>query len=212
MVSLFPLLSRYEAEEPSKAEWIVLLAYRYSYLIICPVSLVLIVYPEGVLGALFGSRFSEAGTGLAVLAVAEVFAFSNAVTYNVLLARNRQRETAYIAGGSLIVNVTLNLWLIPKGGITGAAAASLGSYAAIPILALLVPRIRSVGVAALRTLCRPVVAMGMTAAVLWSVSPRPLVGVLLIMVAYPVAAMIVGCFGVKDLRLFAREVVGSRTS
>ena len=45
-----------------------------------------------------------------------------------LAGRGRPEITLYVFSGALVVNIALNLFLIPKMGIEGAALASTASY------------------------------------------------------------------------------------
>jgi O-antigen/teichoic acid export membrane protein len=201
IVSVFPLLSRKALEGPSGIDGMLTLAYRYLYMFILPIAVALGMYSDVVLNVLFGPGFAGAGTALMVLALAEVAVFSNSVTYNALFAMNLQREAALVAGTALIVNTGMNVWLIPRAGGTGAALASLVSYATVPILVLVSVRARRVGIAALRLLIRPAVAAGIAAGLLWLLGPPPFVGVLLIALVYPAALAAVGAVDRRDFNL-----------
>jgi O-antigen/teichoic acid export membrane protein len=78
---------------------------------------------------LYGSVYSSAGSVLTIHVWAGVFVFLGAVSGKWFLAENLQIYSFYrtLVGG--IVNVILNLLLLPKIGINGAAIATLISYA-----------------------------------------------------------------------------------
>jgi O-antigen/teichoic acid export membrane protein len=53
-------------------------------------------------------------------------------------SRNRQQVSVLVAGMALVLNVILNLYMIPRFGVLGAAFASLLSYTVSAIVLLLV--------------------------------------------------------------------------
>jgi O-antigen/teichoic acid export membrane protein len=204
IVSIFPLLSRDAVDNQEAIVRTANFGYRCLYTVICPISLALTMYSAAFLGLVFGPAFVEGANALMVLAVAEVFVFSNGLTYNLLFSMNCQREAALVASVSLAINIALNLWLIPANGSMGAAAASLGSYVTVPTLVLLLPRVRWVGAEAFASLGRPVAASGLTAIALWSLSPEFIAGLALITLIYPIALMMVGGLSLSDLKLVAK--------
>jgi O-antigen/teichoic acid export membrane protein len=209
ITSVFPLLSRDATQNDRRIERTAHLVYRCLYILFCPVALLLIIYSRPLLGLVFGPTFVEGANALRLLAVAEVFVFSNAATYNLLFSSNYQREAMLIAGLSLIVNASLNVWLIPVSGSVGAAVASLASYSAVPIMTLLLPRVRWMGSLALLTLTRPVAATGLAAIVLWTFNPGMIAGLALTALVYPMTLMVVGALNRADLKLVAKAWSGT---
>lgn len=205
--SLFPLLSRYAEERDGLAERVVTRAYRYLYIIICPIAVLLVMYASSTLLLLFGPAFVEGAGALSLLAIAEIFVFSNALTYNVLFSLNRQGQAALLASVSLMTNVGLNCWLIPVKGGAGAAAASLVSYAVVPLLMLSLPGARWVGTKAIASLARPVLSAFITVCVLWTIEPELLVGVLLVAIVYPVTLLAVRGVDRSDVDIISRVVL-----
>jgi O-antigen/teichoic acid export membrane protein len=212
MASVFPLLARDAMTDGDRLQRTSAATYRYLYVFICPIALALAAYPEWFLGLLFGRGFVDAAEPLRILAAAEVFAFSNAVTFTVLFSAGRQRQAAFIAGVSLIANVVMNVGLIPVQGAIGAAVASLASYAVVPFLALCVPQVRWMGIRAFVALTRPIGATAIAGCVLWLVSPGVLVGLLLIVAVYPLALAVTGAIRIADIRLLADALGAQRTA
>jgi O-antigen/teichoic acid export membrane protein len=208
MVSVFPLLSRFAVDEGERMKRTSTLAYRYLYLLICPIALGLGYYAAPLISLLFGPTFADAAPLLGLLAVAEVFFFSHSVSYNVFFAMNRQREAALIAGLSLVANTLLNLAWIPAGGAMGAAAASVVSYASVPLLAFLFPALRWTAVTSLSTLVPPAAATLGAGLVLFSLRPEPIVGGVVIALVYPALLWVLGGFGKADVDLARRALAG----
>ena len=80
------------------------------------------------------------GVGGLVVLIAGGFAFQGLyyVVVNVLYAAERTRSVALAVGAAALLNVGLNLALIPTWGIAGAAAATFVAYAALTVSTALV--------------------------------------------------------------------------
>jgi O-antigen/teichoic acid export membrane protein len=204
LTSVFPLLSRFAVDSQDRMARTSFLAYRYLYAAIFPVVLALAFFSRDILRVLFGEAFADAAPALTLLAGAEVFVFSNSVTYNVLFSMDAQRQAAVVAASSLALNALLNLWLIPRAGGTGAALASLVSYGSVPLMAALLPSIRWLALQALGTLWRPVLAAGLVGGMLAGLRPGPLAGLAVIGALYPLALVATRALDGSDLRLLRR--------
>jgi O-antigen/teichoic acid export membrane protein len=99
-----------------------------------------IVTAPGLLAALFGAEYAEAATALRLLAVSIGIVFLHWTLTNLLVAANRTRLQAFIQGGAALLNVALNLILIPRFGIEGSAAATLAAEGLVGVAAVVVMR------------------------------------------------------------------------
>jgi O-antigen/teichoic acid export membrane protein len=75
----------------------------------------------------FGPAFIDGAIALQLLSVATAFTFMHWTVMNLLTVTNRTSVQAGIQMAAAAINVALNVWLIPRYGITGAAAATLVS-------------------------------------------------------------------------------------
>ena len=120
-----------------------------------------------VVTTVFGPDYSSAAVAVVWLTAAGVL-YAIAHTIRVaLIALDRRREVAWIAGTALAVNVGVNLYAIPAHGFVGAAVATL--IAEIIESGLLGWQlVRSNGVPSLRPAVAPVAAVCLMAAFLWA--------------------------------------------
>jgi O-antigen/teichoic acid export membrane protein len=77
----------------------------------------------------YGSGFSPAVTPLRILGLALLPHFFNAWLVNIYISHGRLRRVLTVQGVLLVVNIGLNLWLIPARGGEGAAIATLATEA-----------------------------------------------------------------------------------
>jgi polysaccharide biosynthesis protein PslJ len=97
-------------------------ATRWLMLASWPLYLVFALFPAVVLG-IFGSRYTAGASALAVLSLAMLINLGTGNVTVVLLMGGKSSWGAVNAGAALIVNVGLNLLLVPRIGILGAAIA-----------------------------------------------------------------------------------------
>jgi O-antigen/teichoic acid export membrane protein len=87
-----------------------------------PVYIVIAIFPAVVLG-IFGHRYTVGAAALAVLAVAMLVNLGTGNVTSVLLMGGKSSLSAYNALAALVVNIGLNLVLLPRIGLVGAAIA-----------------------------------------------------------------------------------------
>jgi O-antigen/teichoic acid export membrane protein len=84
-----------------------------------------------ILELLFGAEYGAGGPALEVLLVSIGAIFLNTTVHNVLLAQHRLRPEMFLIGIATAANIGLNLILIPRFGIVGAAWATATSEVVI---------------------------------------------------------------------------------
>jgi O-antigen/teichoic acid export membrane protein len=109
---------------------------EYLLVVLVPLSLLLTVYAGSVIHAAYGSAYGRASVALQVLVWSGLFTTSGIFYSTALIAEGRQGVAACIAGIMALVNVVLNLWLIPDFQIVGAAVSSVVAYGLGPVLLL----------------------------------------------------------------------------
>lgn len=127
--ALYPAIVR--AKNYSESKYIERIKGLYS-LMICmglAISVVVSIYSFEIIGGLFGDEFIEASSVLYVHIWSCVFIFLGVSSNRWLLTEKLQYYTIYSNGIGALVNVGLNLILIPIYGVVGAAFATLVSYA-----------------------------------------------------------------------------------
>ncbi|UCH51049.1 MAG: oligosaccharide flippase family protein [Chloroflexota bacterium] len=107
---------------------------RWVMFITLPVFLVLFLFPEAVLNLLFGAVYVPAAAALRILSLG--FIISNLLGPNgtTLLAAGHTRFLMWATLVSTILNIALNILLVPPLGIAGAAIALIASLTFINII------------------------------------------------------------------------------
>jgi O-antigen/teichoic acid export membrane protein len=110
-----------------------------------PILVTLWTFSEPLL-ALYGPEFSEGSWPLLVLCVGTLFHVVAGLAATIIAGAGRGDLMLVNQALPISLNVGLNLWLIPRYGVLGAAAATSGALAFMSLLELLFAR-RIVGVA-----------------------------------------------------------------
>ena len=125
-----PLTSQLYAKnqmEEMKRSYAVLTKWIFSATL--PIFLVLFLFPEAVLNLLFGSRYIGAAFALQILALGFLTHAFLGLNGNTLLAMGKNRFLMWTEIIIVILNIILNIALIPFLGIAGAAIATASSLA-----------------------------------------------------------------------------------
>jgi O-antigen/teichoic acid export membrane protein len=117
---VLPALAVYQRASPERLRSAVRMFFKALLMVGWPVSVgvVVLAYP---LAHLWSSFYAESIPALQILALAYAFAFINNAFIGALTVLDKQASYAKAAGVSLVVNVLLNLVLIPPFGYIAAA-------------------------------------------------------------------------------------------
>jgi PST family polysaccharide transporter len=155
MTSMFPILSQSANDEHRFGHYLQL-SFRSLMVIALGTCFIIALFSMPIVHMLYGAKFDDAGPLLAVLIWSEVPVFFGVVISNGLVAKNLQNYLPIATGIGAVINVGLNLYLIPRWNATGAAWATNISYTVGGILFFFVmPRTRSIALVGFRILVRP---------------------------------------------------------
>jgi O-antigen/teichoic acid export membrane protein len=117
---VLPVLAVYQRTSPDRLRIAVAMFFKALLMLGWPLSVgvVVLAYP---LARLWSGFFSESIPALQILSLAFVFGFVNNAFIGALAALDRQAAYARAAGLSLVVNLVLNLILIPPFGYIAAS-------------------------------------------------------------------------------------------
>jgi O-antigen/teichoic acid export membrane protein len=164
MVSLFPALAQSAKDEEKFRRY---LGETYRFLLVIAFAACALVTPIAapVLELFYGKQYLPTASLLIVLIWSEVPIFFGVALGSALVARGMQKYTPMGAIVGAVVNVILNLALIPRYGALGASWATVISYSIAGIFFLLLIRdIRGMVTTGLRIAVWPfVLAVGITA-------------------------------------------------
>ena len=96
---------------------------KWLMVITLPIFLVLFLFPEAVIRLFFGAGYVEAGTALRVLSFGFIIGNLSGPNRGTLVALGHARFLMWTTLAAVLLNVVLNIFLIPLLGIVGAAIA-----------------------------------------------------------------------------------------
>ena len=155
-----------------------------------PLGAIFLLFPEPILQLIYGDAFDAAVGPMRWLAGAAAIYGVGFLSATLLIAQGRQGWLPWISGGVLVLNVGLNLVLIPAYSYNGAAAVTSLSEAALAI-ACVTAVVRIAGpVSVRRIVSGPVVACAVIGAVAL-VAGTGLLGLAIAAIAYPCVLFLV---------------------
>jgi len=93
-----------------------------------PLFCILVFFPGAVLTLLFGAEYAGAAMALRILSLGFFLHVAMGLNAETLVALGKQKTVFYCHAAAAVVNIGLNLLLIPVLGITGAAVATCSTY------------------------------------------------------------------------------------
>ena len=123
-----PQIARlYRSGDMRRLQRMVTIGGRLIAVVGVPAGIILIIWGDLFLIYVFGESFAAASMPLSILCVGHIVNSLMGLNGTVLNMTHYASESAWIVAGSAILNVILNIWLIPLYGTAGAAIATTSS-------------------------------------------------------------------------------------
>jgi O-antigen/teichoic acid export membrane protein len=167
MTSIFPLLSRFLGARRDAAERVIDAAADLFVAVGVPIAAGGLVLAPEIARVVAGEDFVYAATPLRILLCASLPAWISGLLGYALIAAGRQRSVLVLSVTALVLNVALNLALVPSYGPDAAAAVALGSEVLLVTGGWILVRRHLAIVPRLALLWRALPAAAVMAAVVW---------------------------------------------
>jgi len=151
VTSLFPAILNARRDDPDRYNKRIQNLYDLMVYLSVPVAIV-ITFASPLIYKLYKHEYAYAAPVLSVHIWSGVFVFLGAASSQYLIAENFNTLTFIRTGFGALVNIVLNLILIPKMGMMGAAIATLAAYASAAFFVLAIPKVNKQGIMMLRSL------------------------------------------------------------
>ncbi len=129
-ISLFPLLSQSFQDQKEKFVQLCRRGSKYVFLIGLFTSGVLAFAADPIIRVLYVPGYAACIPAFRILLISLGFSFLNFYFIDILISARRQKLATGVMAIAFVVNLLLNLFLIPSLGIAGAGYAKLGSTVA----------------------------------------------------------------------------------
>jgi len=151
VTSLFPAILNARRDDLGRYKKRIQHLYDLMVYLSVPVAIV-ITFASPLIYKLFKPEYAYAAPVLSVHIWSGVFVFLGAASGQYLIAENLNKLTFIRTGFGAIVNIVLNLVLIPKMGMMGAAISTLVAYASATFFILVIPKVTEQGLMMLKSL------------------------------------------------------------
>lgn len=135
ITAIFPSMSNAFISSKESLNGIYEKSFRYSFFFLLPIAVGTTLLADRIILLVYGESFIHSIGALQILIWSGVLSFLNSLYYTTLGAINRQKTTSIVMGGGAVVNVFLNLLLIPKLSYIGAGIATIATQGTCLILA-----------------------------------------------------------------------------
>jgi O-antigen/teichoic acid export membrane protein len=151
VTSLFPAILNAKRDDINRYRKRIQHLYDLMVYLSVPTALV-ITFAAPLIYKLYKPEYAYAAPVLSVHIWSGVFVFLGAASSQYLIAENFNKLTFIRTGFGAIVNIVLNLILIPKMGMMGAAIATLAAYASATFFVIFIPKVTDQGVMMFKSL------------------------------------------------------------
>jgi O-antigen/teichoic acid export membrane protein len=127
--SMFPIISRFYMSSQNSLKVAYGKTFKYLTMIGLPLAIGATILADKIVLIVYGKGFGNSTIALQILIWAMVLMFLTYLFGTVLESINRQREVTKIAGINTLVNICLNLLLIPRFSYIGASVATVATEA-----------------------------------------------------------------------------------
>lgn len=204
--SLLPVMSRLNRARQEKLEDIAQKAIKYLIAISIPIVIIVVMLAGPFIYIIYGGAYCNSIPALCILVFAIPFIFVNNAFHAILISTDRQQIVGMNAALCVVVNIILNIALIPSLSYIGAAMATV-----ITELALLISNVyfcsKQIKIVAVFRSIPLVLVISLIMAVFLAVSggltlPIQIFGAIVI---YICVSLLLGSIRISELSLFFRK-------
>lgn len=123
--TLMPVMSRQYALQKEKVKTTYLLGSKYILALMLPITIGVFLLSGRIIDLLYGQDFVKSTIALQILSLTIIFNSLNSIQSSLLMSTNRQKFNTIAIGVCCILNIALNILLIPQYSYMGAASATL---------------------------------------------------------------------------------------
>ena len=102
-----------------------------------PVFVMLCVFPREILIYVFDGRYADGWLPLIILSVGQLVSVGGGAIGPLLVMTGHQKRWSILSGVALGINICLNWYLVPKYGLTGAAASTAVSLCGLSLFGVM---------------------------------------------------------------------------
>ncbi|HEY6730296.1 MAG TPA: flippase [Solirubrobacterales bacterium] len=208
MVTLFPIMAGLFPADPPRLKRMMQIAIDYLSFVALGGLALTIVAAEPIVELLYGAEFTSGSTVLTILVAAFIPICIGNVAGNMVVAMDLQRRYIWLAALGLVLNVGLNLVLIPEYGIEAAAWVTLGTEVIVVALSTIMVLRKIEMRLSLRRLALALLAATAAALAVWGLRQAGAGAIVLILAMtalYPVLLIVLRALDLEQLKRLVRS-------
>lgn len=152
VTAVFPAIMNAKRDDPERYQRRMQNMYDLMVWISVSIALFMTVASPIIYKIFYTPEYWPAAHVLTIHIWAGIFTFLGTASGQFLIAEGYTKLSMLRTGAGAVINILLNIWWIPKYGITGAAIATLIAYFSSNFMILLVPKTRQQGIMMLKSL------------------------------------------------------------
>lgn len=124
VATAYPVLARYAEQSQERLHAALVRVLNMCFSVAVPATVGVILLAPEIVELLGGGRYPKAALPLQILSLAMIFSTLNMVYNYLIIVQNRQRILIWVSCVSVVANVALNVWAIPRYSYLGSAVAT----------------------------------------------------------------------------------------
>lgn len=208
--AIFPAMVKAFVSNMDTLRYLYEKSFKYLFMISLPIAVGTTLLADGIITLVLGDGFAGAAAMLQVLVWMLIFMFLNNMTGNMFCSIDKQVVGSTLAGVLVVINVMLNLLLIPPLGGVGTAIAAVATEGAGFLYSLYYLSRHLHKIPLTNIMLRPLIASAVMGAFVYAVNMlglNVLVTIFIGMLAYTVSIIVIGGLNADDIYLLG-QVVG----
>lgn len=207
MNALFPLISSYFVLSNDSLRIAYEKAFKYLFILGLPLSVGITLLADRIILLLYGEQFYPSIIALQVLAWDALLIFLYTCSAFILVSINKHNKMAFIAGFAALINIILNLFLIPSFSYIGSAIATIATECFLFTSYIYLNSIYSYKIPILKITLRPIGASSLMGLFLYQFGSINLIlEISVAVIIYFVSLYLLGGFSDDDIFLFKKLI------
>jgi O-antigen/teichoic acid export membrane protein len=203
-VSVYPLLSKFYMDSRQSLEISYYKSFKYLLIISLPIVAATTILAPKIILLLYKTGYSESIIALQILIWALPFIFLSYVLGSAIVSINKQVEVVRITFMTMLINIVLNLILIPLWGFVGAACVTVITEICLFISYYYIVSRHICTVSAKKVLIKPVIASAVMCIFIVLTDLNLFLEIILAAIIYFVILFLIKGFSEDDINIFKR--------
>lgn len=205
-ISVFPIFSQFFISSKDSLKFTYQKSFKYLTILSLPIAVGVTLLAEPIILLIYKSSFLPSVIVLQILIWTVPITFLNYIFGSILPAMNRQTTLLKITFISMIFNIVLNLWAIPRYSYIGASIVTVLTEIIVIILCFFVLSKSFCSVNLKNVILKPAIASAVMACFILTVNINLFLEIILSIIIYFVVILLIQTFDREDHDILAQIV------